>query len=313
MNAGDYPRSSAELNRRFPDEQACREYLFALRWPSGFSCPHCRGDKAWPLQSGRFECAVCGHQISVTAGTIFQGTRIPLTVWFRAVWWIIEMEEISAVDLQRELGCASYQTAWTCLHKLRHAMAFPGLKRLEGVVQIGHSFLNAFQKSNSLFNVSSPPLIMIAVETRGQETGQIRLRHIPTVDLFDPVRFIVATVEPGSMVHTDGWKRYLLNNQPAYGQIVTQLPGNPDEASELLPHVQQVLSLLEQWLQQRRYSAVSHVHLQNYLDEYAFNFNCPRVRSILFYRLLQQAVMTEPTTYKEITGSKANRAKSKSK
>src|ERR1039458_4347324 len=83
----DYPRTLAELESRFSSEQACREYLFRLRWLGGFRCSRCDDAKAWPLRSGLWQCARCGYQISVTAGTIFQGTRTPLTGWVRAMWW----------------------------------------------------------------------------------------------------------------------------------------------------------------------------------------------------------------------------------
>ena len=123
----DYPRTVAELESRFSTEQACREYLFQLRWPTGFCCPKCGVLKAWPMRSGRGQCAGCGRQASVTAGTIFQDTRTPLTVWFRAMWWVTTQKNgASALGLQRVLGLRSYETAWTWLHKLRRAMVRPG-------------------------------------------------------------------------------------------------------------------------------------------------------------------------------------------
>src|SRR5271157_1292394 len=115
----DYPRTLAELEARFSSEGACREYLFQLRWPQGFRCPRCGDAKAWPLRSVLWQCAGCGRQVSVTAGTIFQDTRTPLTVWFRAMWWATSQKNgVSALGLQRVLGLGSYQTAWAWLHKL---------------------------------------------------------------------------------------------------------------------------------------------------------------------------------------------------
>ena len=79
----DYPRTLRELESRFATEQACRDYLARLRWPQGFACPACKGTEAWSTGRGLWMCAACGHQVSVTAGTIFQDTRTPLTLWFR--------------------------------------------------------------------------------------------------------------------------------------------------------------------------------------------------------------------------------------
>ena len=102
----DYPRTLSDLERRFSTEQACRKYLFDLRWPDGFRCPRCEAGKSWALQSGRVQCAGCGYQVSMTAGTVFQDMRTPLTLWFRAMWLLISQKNgVSAVALQRVLGC----------------------------------------------------------------------------------------------------------------------------------------------------------------------------------------------------------------
>ena len=120
----DYPRTLSDFEKRFSSEAACRTYLLRLRWPNGFRCPKCMGDRAWPTGRGDLmECATCHRQSSVTAGTIFEGTRKPLTLWFRAMWWMVNQKPgVSALGLQRALGLGSYQTAWVWLHKLRRAM-----------------------------------------------------------------------------------------------------------------------------------------------------------------------------------------------
>jgi hypothetical protein len=84
----DLPRDLPEFEARFSTEAACREYLFRLRWPEGFCCPRCGGRKGWPKSGVLLRCSNCEYQSSVTAGTIFQDTRQPLTLWFRAVWWV---------------------------------------------------------------------------------------------------------------------------------------------------------------------------------------------------------------------------------
>ena len=128
----DYPRDLLELERRFSTEAACREYLFQLRWPEGFCCPRCGGRKAWPASDLLCECAACHRQVSaVTSGTIFQDSRLPLTLWFRAVWWVTSQKNgVSAMGLQRVLGLKSYKTAWTLLHRLRRAMPRVGPRSL---------------------------------------------------------------------------------------------------------------------------------------------------------------------------------------
>ena len=84
----DYPRTLMELERRFSSEEACREYLGALRWPERFVCPRCRSREHWVATRGRKVCASCGYQVRVTAGTIFDRARTPWVLWFRAIWWV---------------------------------------------------------------------------------------------------------------------------------------------------------------------------------------------------------------------------------
>ena len=153
----DYPRTLAELESRFSSEQACREYLFRLRWPGGFRCSRCDDAKAWPLRSGLWQCARCRYQISVTAGTIFQDTRTPLTVWFRAMWWVTSQKNgVSALGLQRVLGLGSYQTAWAWLHKLRRAMVRPGRDRLSGKVEVDETYLGGLEEEMCIRDSCNP-------------------------------------------------------------------------------------------------------------------------------------------------------------
>src|SRR5207249_78489 len=118
-----YPRNLLELEERFATDDACRGYLARLRWPNGFRCPRCGHGRAWTVRHVRLECAGCHAHTSVTAGTIFQDSRKPLRLWFRAIWYVTSQKNgVSALGLQRVLGLASYETAWSWLHKLRRAM-----------------------------------------------------------------------------------------------------------------------------------------------------------------------------------------------
>ena len=133
----DYPESLEELEARFSTESACRAYLFQLRWPEGFRCPQCAGSTGWPVREIWLQCAQCGHQTSVISGTVLQDTRKPLTMWFRAMWYVTNQKNgTSALGLQRALGLRSYQTAWAWLHKLRRAMVRPGRDRLTGWIEV---------------------------------------------------------------------------------------------------------------------------------------------------------------------------------
>ena len=121
-----YPGTWQEFHFWFADEPACAAYLERLRWPTGFCCPKCSGEKGWRLPDGRWGCAGCSRKVSVTAGTIFDRSRVSLQEWFAAAWYMTNQKHgVSALGLQRLLGLGSYQTAWTILQKLRTAMVRP--------------------------------------------------------------------------------------------------------------------------------------------------------------------------------------------
>ena len=133
----DYPETLQEFDDWFATEQSCLDYLQKLRWPDGFICPVCNRHKAWQMKTGLFRCAICKHKTPVLAGTIFQGTRKPLRLWFQAIWYITSQKfGGSALGLQRILGLKSYQTAWSWLHKMRRAMIRPDRNPLIGNVEV---------------------------------------------------------------------------------------------------------------------------------------------------------------------------------
>lgn len=299
----DYPQDLRELEARFSTEAACREYLFGLRWPEGFRCPRCGGTKSWPKLDGLVRCAACDYQISVTAGTTLQDSRLPLTLWFRAVWWVTSQKNgVSAMSLQRVLGLKSYKTAWTMLHKLRHAMVRPGRDRLQGCVEVDEAFVGGEEEGVRGRQTETKALVAVAVEEAGDGIGRIRMRRIPDASAGNLMPFIKDSVEPGSLVHTDGWMGYEPLESKGYRHKITFLKGNKKTASELMPRVHLAVALLKRWLLGTHQGAVSLEHLDAYLDEFTFRFNRRKSRSRgkLFYRLLEQAVAVEPVPYKSL-------------
>jgi transposase-like protein len=293
----DYPRDLLELEARFSNEAACREYLAQLRWPDGFRCPQCGGGKAWPVRGVLLECAACGAQTSVTAGTIFQDTRTPLPVWFRAMWWITTQKNgVSALGLQRVLGLKSYETAWTWLHKLRRAMVRPGRELLDGRIEVDEGYVGGPEEGLPGRLNLEKTLVVVAVQEDGKGIGRIRMRQISDASADSLMPFIRDSIAPGSIVHTDGWLGYSPLESNGFRHEVTHLKGNKKTASELLPRVHLVISHLKRWLLGTHQGAVSHKHLDYYLDEFTFRFNRRRSKSRgkLFYRLAQQAVTVDP-------------------
>ena len=213
----------------------------------------------------------------------------------------------SALGLQRILGLGSYQTAWAWLHKLRRAMVRPGRERLSGLIEVDETYVGGLEEGVRGRRTERKAIVVIAVELRvPRGFGRIRLGRVPDVSGKSLVPFVQAAVEPASVVHTDGWKGY--DDLAKYGYVRKQtiLSASPDPAHVVMPGVHRIAALLKRWLLGTHQGAVSARHLDYYLDEYTFRFNRRRstARGLLFYRLLEQALHTEPSPYAAMIGGK---------
>ncbi len=298
-----YPRSMGEVRAWFSTDDDCRDYLEWLRWPSGFVCPECSTAGGWRLTDGRLMCAACGNRTSVTAGTIFDRTRTPLTVWFMACWLFASQKDgVSALSLQRALEIGSYQTAWAMLQRLRSVLVRPGRERLSGMVEVDETLIGGTAEGDQGGRTSGEKaLVGIAVE-RLEPKGFGRCRMAILADAStDSLRaFLVDHVEEGSTVITDGWQPY---RQAAIGRYTHRRHVAPGpQASKLLPGVHRIASLTERWLLGTHQGRVLETHLAGYLDEFVFRFNRRRSRSrgLVFYRLLQLAVGHSPVRYRDL-------------
>jgi transposase-like protein len=299
----DYPKALMEFETRFSTEENCSSYLFKLRWPDGFCCPRCEGRKGWPIRSSLVQCGTCGYQASVTSGTIFQDSRMPLTLWFRAIWWITTQKSgVSALGLKRVLGLGSYQTAWSWLHKLRRAMVRPGRDRLSGTIEVDETYVGGLEEGLRGRQVENKTLVIIAAQQDGAKIGRVRMKQIPDASSASLHGFIMDSIEPGSTMVTDAWTGYSDLASLGYKHKVINLSKRRKSPSDLLPRVHRVVSLLKRWLMGTHQGAVSYDHLDYYLDEFTFRFNrrTSMYRGKLFYRLLEQAVQTPPASYGNI-------------
>jgi ribosomal protein L37AE/L43A len=293
----DYPVSLGDFESRFGTEAACIEYLIKLRWPGGFVCPQCGGSDCWRTSRALWHCRQCGAQTSVIAGTIFQGTRKPLRLWFRAIWHITSQKYgTNALGLQRVLGLTRYETAWQWLHKLRRAMVQPGRDQLSVCVQVDETYIGGKNKPGKRGRgAGGKALVAIAVEDKGQEgIGRIRLQQIPDASAHSLGGFVNTMVASGCVVKTDDWTGYLTLPGLGYHRVIMKTK------DLVLPHL--VASLLKRWLLGTYQGAVKPTHLDYYLDEFTFRFNrrTSRSRGKLFYRLVQQALLVDPVLNREL-------------
>lgn len=306
QRGADYPGNWTEFVRWFPDDGTFIEYLERLRWPSGFVCPKCASRRGWRRSGGRWLCSECRRETSATAGTVFDKTRTPLPQWFAAAWYVCGTKNgASALGLQQLLGLGSYETAWTWLHKLRRAMVAPGRELLAGDVEVDETFVGGAEPGLRGGRArGKKSLVVIAVECDGAGSGRVRLARIPDASARSLQPFVVANVARGSVLITDAWQGYANIDRAGYVHKPISVRASEEDASELLPRVHRVASLLKRWLLGTHQGAVTPAHLDYYLDEFTFRYNrrTSRSRGLLFYRLLEQAVRTDPQPMKALVG-----------
>ncbi|MFX0203561.1 MAG: IS1595 family transposase [Candidatus Hodarchaeota archaeon] len=298
----DYPHTLEEFEKRFSSEEGCRDYLYSLRWPNGFICLRCNNEKSWPANNTLFQCSSCDYKTSVIAGTIFQGTHKPLTIWFRVIWWLTGQKNgASALGLKRILGIGSYETAWAWLHKLRRAMVTPGRNLLIGTIEVDETYIGGEKPGKRGRGAEGKTLVVIGAETKGKKSiGRIRLQRKPDASATSLNAGVIEAIQKGSVVKTDDWSGYKQLN--SLGYIHETVRKDYDIDDNLLPACHLIASLLKRWLAGTHQGAVSHEHLDYYLDEFNFRFNrrTSNSRDTLFYRLLQNAVVVEPAPYKTL-------------
>jgi transposase-like protein len=261
-------------------------------------------------------CAACGARTSVTAGTIFDRTRTPLTVWFNVAWQFASGKDgISALSLKRTLEIGSYQTVWAMLHRLRSVLVRPGRDRLVGKVEVDETYIGGLE--SGLAGGRAPGkkvLVGIAVEVQAPRgLGRCRMQPVADGSTAALHPFVKDNVEPGARVITDGWQGYHGLDKLGYvhdrrSQRATRASG--ENPGELLPGVHRVASLAKRWLLGTHQGAMDDPHLPSYLNEFVFRFNRRRSRSrgMVFYRILELAVLHAPVRYGQLIVTKRPRA-----
>ena len=303
MPRPDFPRSVIEFQGRFPDEEACRAYLFASRWPDGFVCPACGGVEVGAEHRRRlWQCQGCGRQTSVTAGTVMHKTHLPLTLWFWAAYLVATHGPgMSALQLQRQLGISRYETAWTILHKLRRAMVAPERGPLTGEVEVDEGFLGGRDTDlRGGRQRDGKPLVGVAVEVRGSGSGRLRLQLLRDASAASLTPFVASSVAAGTIVHTDGWQGYSRLQAAGFDHRPHKQRARFPDREWVLPRAHRSLSNLKTWLQGTHHG-VSPKHLQVYLDEFVFRHNRRRTPLAGFQTLLGLGAAHEPSTFREIT------------
>jgi transposase-like protein len=298
----EYPETFREFRAWFPDDAACRRYLEKVRWAGCPRCPRCPDATVWTLLAPFYRCAKCGYDFTVTVGTLFTDTHLPLSLWFEAMWYVVNQKNgASALGVKRVLGM-SYPTAWRWLHKLRRAMVRPGRDRLAGSVEVDEVYIGGERSGKRGRGAAGKALVLVMAQVDGSRTGRIRLARVANASAAVLTAAVSGSVEPGAQVLTDGWGGY--NDLRANGFDHQVIRKTAIVGENLLTRANRVACLVQRWLLGTHQGAVAHSHLDYYLDEYTFRFNRRRSssRGLLFYRLVQQALAIGPVRSRELVG-----------
>jgi transposase-like protein len=299
---------------RFGSDAKCRAYLVRTRWPEGFRCEGCGHDRAYRHKKRLIEeCRACGKQHSLLAGTIFEQTKTGLAKWFLAIYLVTSSKGgISAMELKRQMGFGSYQTAWTWLHKIRKAMVRPARPRLSERVEADETYLGGPRSGKPGRGAASKIRVAGAVESgrgkaRGRRLGRLRLAVVPDVSAKSLEGFLAAAVAKPAAIATDGWSGYTGLDAAGYRHEPLNLSVSWGDAALRLPAIHLVFGLAKRWLLGTHHGAVSKKHLPAYLDEFVFRFNRRTAKSIShrFARLIEHAMQIPPTTYNALLATPA--------
>lgn len=288
-----------KLVDQFGSEDRCRAYLEDLRWPDGIRCPRCEGTTISRIvKRNQFDCDSCRYQFSVTAGTIFHDSHLPLWKWFLAIYMMVESKKgISANQLKRSLD-VSYKTAWYLCHRIRDAMGDDDQTPLEGIVEADETWVGGKRKHVGQGYVDNKTLVAGVI----QRGADVRLKVVPSSRRKDLHAFLKAHVADGAIaIYTDELASY-------------EGIGDGDTIHESVNHRQ------EEWVRGNvhtntaesvwslfkrsiigSYHHMSAKHLAAYLDELEWRFN-GRENPFLFRDTLQLMVNGEALPYRTLVG-----------
>lgn len=319
-----FPKSLPSFQKLFPDDAACASYLERVRWEKGFVCPLCeaKGEPyRFTARPGVLRCKTCRQDTALTAGTVMERTRTPLTVWFWGAYLVASMTPgLSTMQFQRQLGLTRYETAFQILHKLRAGMVRPDRDRIGGAigikdrVEVDETYIGgSIRGEGKGVHADDKSIVIAAVEVRtrppkkgdkptrrgGRYAGRLRMEVIGDRTAQSMVNFVEAAVAPGAMVVTDGAPGYASLTKKGFEHLPVVEAGNPEVAEEYLPIVHLVFSNLKSWLTGCHHG-VSPQHLQAYLNEFTFRFNRRFYPFNAFRSLLGIGAGNESPTYDEL-------------
>lgn len=316
-----FPRNAIEFQARFGTDILCERELAKMRWRHGFICPNCEHDDGYPLQSRRLiQCTVCRHQTSVTAGTIFHKTHLPLTVWFWMIFQVaFDKGGTSATRIASQLGLP-YKTVWHVLHKIRHAMGRRDSEiSLAGLIELDEAKLGPEARRSAGHDDEAEGRkrgkkpyggkakdgvprktiveVLILVEAERFHAGGVAMKVLQRLDFDHIQELIQARVDGNQWFRTDAHHSHWVLRKCSERFSITK--SSEAEGCEALPVVHRVINLLKHFLM-GTYFGVSAKYLPGYLSEFCFRFMRRENEAGLPQSLLRACLFAKPMTYAEL-------------
>jgi len=295
-----------EVNEMYSTDDRCRQLLERLRWPEGVMCPRCKDTRVSRLKDyARYECVGCEYQFTVTSGTIFHDSHLPLPIWFLATLLLCEAKKgMSAHQLKRTiwgLNKGSYKTAWYLCHRIRKAMAQVDRPILNGTVEMDETYVGGVKRGRQWMDRRDHKECVIGIR---QRNGDLRFFHAEDAKSGTLARYIQENISQDvDVIVTDDLRAYpkavgdlkhetVNHSAGEYVRFGTDIHTNSIESA---------FSLLKRGII-GTWHKVSAKHLQAYLDEMTFRFD-RRKRSDLFLDTLRHMVTADPLTFEELTAA----------
>jgi transposase-like protein len=289
-------------------DQQCAEHLRQSRWRDGFVCPACGvAGGCYVVTRRLYQCSACRRQTSLTAGTIFHKTRVPLRKWFWALYRMGQDKKgISAMMLRKEIG-VSYPTAWIMLQKIRHAMTTGERDRvLQGTVELDDAYLGGFRSGTHGRGAKGKTAFFVAAEvTPGGGLGSATLQPTRRLNKRSAERFVRTRFDARCRVRTDGLNIYQPLGALGYAHEVVVVGSHGTKAVTAFPWVHTVVSNLKRFILGRHH-AIAGKHAVRYLGEFAYRLNRRSQESELFAVLLDTCAKVRAITYPELKAAEVH-------
>lgn len=280
-----------DFEERFGTEKQCLDYLYSLRWPDGYRCPRCYHNEAWQIKEWKYKCRKCGYQATVTAGTFFQDSHLPIALWFKAIWYVCSQTGgANALDLQKQLNIGSYRTAWTMLLKIRRLMADNSPMKLGGRVAVSAYTVHRTRHAKRI------QLFIGAELLPNGEIGNICIDFTNSAAVEDLLAFCREHIKKGSKVVSTHFPANLRYHDKSF--VYEEMQSKTYDYRVLLPPIFEIVKYLEnhQLLRTQQLSS-SREHMKAYLDECCYKFNNRKLTATgMFENILHNAVQTKTIT-----------------